>query len=119
MNQIETIIQELYANDSNKLRQICYKEMARFGGISQMEYDNFYSRAGWELSRVEKRYEKTEFEPSGGKTAMDYIYGVIRRSVWKEVTDKNRFKRQLIIESEEQDENGDIKKPGNIYLTFQ
>lgn len=109
MNQIESIIQELYANNQSKLHQLCNKEMSKFGGISQMEYDNFYSRVGLELSLVKKKYEKMEFVATDGKTAMDYICGVIKRSVWKEMSDKNRLKRQLIIEKKVIDENGNIE----------
>ena len=35
-NQIESAIQGLYANNQFKLKQICNKEMARFGGLSNM-----------------------------------------------------------------------------------
>lgn len=41
---------------------------------------------------------------------MEYAYGVIRLSVWKEMTDKNRAKRQIIIVEDTEDENGNIVK---------
>ena len=108
--QIESIIEELYSDNQSKLRQICNKEMSKFGGISQMEYDNFYSRIGLELSIIRKRFEKEDFIISEGKTVKDYIYGAIKNSVWKEMTTKNRKKRQVVIETEEEDENGNLIK---------
>lgn len=103
MNQIETAIEELYANNQSKLRQICNKEMCKFGGLSQKDFDDFYSRAGYELNLAKEAYD-----PSMGKTFFDYACGVIRLSVWKEMTDRNRGKRQLIVEKEEEDDNGNI-----------
>ena len=105
MDRIEMTIQELYKNNQYKLRQMCNKEMARFGGISQKDYDDFYSRAGYEISRARKRYDSSK-----GKSFIEYISGVIKKAVWKEMTDKNRNKRQLIMEKEEKDVNGNILK---------
>lgn len=105
MDQIKITIQELYGNNQSKLRQMCNKEMARFGGISQKDYDDFYSRAGYEISRATKKYDS-----SRGKSFIEYISGVIKNAVWKEMTDKNRNKRQVIVEKEERDVDGNILK---------
>ena len=43
-NQIKIAIEELYANNQSKLKQICNKEMMRFGGISQKDYDVLFGR---------------------------------------------------------------------------
>lgn len=101
--QIDSGIEELYVNSQWKLKQICNKEMSKFGGISQKDYDDFYSRAGYELSLAKKSYD-----PSKGKTFMEYAYGVIKLSIWKEMTDRNRAKRQITIQKEEEDECGNI-----------
>ncbi len=37
VSQMESAIEELYANDESRLRQMCHKERARFGGISQKD----------------------------------------------------------------------------------
>lgn len=103
MNRIETVIEELYANNQSKLRQICNREMSKFGGLTQKDFDDFYSRAGYELNLAKEAYV-----PSKGKSFLDYACGVIKRSVWKEMTDRNRGKRQLIVEREDKDENGNI-----------
>ena len=49
MNQIEAVLEELYTDDQRKLKQICNKEMYKFGGLSPKDYDDFYSRSGYPL----------------------------------------------------------------------
>lgn len=106
-NQIESAIQDLYANNQYKLKQICNKEMARFGGLSHKDYDGFYSRAGLEISIAKKN---NTYNPLKGKTPLEFFIGVIKRSIWKEMTDRNRGKRQNFIETKEEDKNGNIIK---------
>jgi len=110
--EIQNAIQDLYANNGKKLHQICDKEIFKFGGISQMDLDDFYSRVGWEISLVVEKYENgsLKYDPSCGKTFMEYLSGVIRQAIWKELTKKNRKKRCNVTEIEECDENGNIKK---------
>lgn len=95
MNQIEAVIEELYANNESKLHQLCQKEMKKFGGIYQKDYDDFYSRAGYEIALARKNYN-----PLKGN-GMEYIAGIIRFSILKEMRDRNRRKRQIIVEMEE------------------
>lgn len=104
-NQIKIAIEELYANNQSKLKQICNKEMMRFGGISQKDYDCFYSRAGLEISVA---MEHKLYDPTRGKTPLEFFTSIIRRSIWKEMTDRNRGKRQNFVEIEETDEEGNI-----------
>lgn len=106
-NQIESAIEDLYANNQYKLKHICNKEMTRFGGISPKDYDEFYSRAGLEISVAKKN---NTYNPSKGKTPLEFFTGVIKWSIWKEMTDRNRGKRQSFIESEETDEYGNVVK---------
>lgn len=103
MNQVEETIQWLFANDSKEMKKICNKEMLEFGGISNMDYDDFYSRVGWDVALA-----RESFDPTRGKTFKDYIYGVIKLSVWKEMKHRNRGKRQVIIEKEIVDKEGNI-----------
>lgn len=114
-NQIESAIEELYANNQSKLKQICNKEMIRFGGISQKDYDCFYSRAGLEISVAIKH---KLFDPSKGKTPLEYFTSIIKRSIWKEMTDRNRGKRQNFIEIEEVDGDGNITKKKQFIPTI-
>lgn len=104
--EIESTIEDFYTNNQSKLKKICNKEMLKFGGLSQKDYDCFYSRAGYELSIAREAYD-----PSKGKSFMDYAIGVIKLSVRKEMTYRNREKRQVVVKKEETNENGKtIKK---------
>ena len=107
MNQVEETIQWLFANDAKEMKKICNKEMMQFGGISEMDYDDFYSQVGWDVSKAKKRFEKN-YDSSKEKTFKDYIYGVIKLAVWKQMTKRNRGKRQVIIKREIVDNNGNV-----------
>lgn len=106
-NQIESAIKDLYANNQYKLKQICNKEMMKFGGLSPKDYDGFYSRAGLEISIARRN---NIYNPAKGKTPLEFFIGVIKWAVWKEMTDRNRGKRQNFIETEEKDKDGNVIK---------
>ena len=95
MNQIDETIEWLYANDAKEMKQICNKEMNKFGGIYEMDYHDFYSQVGWDISKA-----RESFDPNKGKSFKDYIYGVIKFSVCKEMNHRNREKRQLVLKKE-------------------
>lgn len=114
-NQIKSAIEELYKNNQFKLKQICNKEMMRFGGISQKDYDCFYSRAGLEISVA---MEHKLYDPTRGKTPLEFFTSIIRRSIWKEMTDRNRGKRQNFVEIEEIDKEGRIIKKKQFIPTI-
>lgn len=101
MNQIEETIQWLFKDDAKEMKRICNKYMKKFGGISEMDYDDFYSQVGWDVSIASKNYK-----PTNDKTFKEFIYGVIKLSVCKQMTHRNRGKRQLIIKKEIVDEVG-------------
>lgn len=107
MEQIKKVIEELYSNNQNKLKHMCDKEISKFGGISQKDADDFYSRVGYEIALAIKR---EKFDSSARKSFMNYVSGIVKYSVWKEMTARNRMKRQTVIEKEEKDENGNIIK---------
>ncbi len=108
-NTMEETIQELYSDNGKKLRKMCHREMDKFGGIWQKDYDDFYSRAGLEICVAKDRYD-----PTRGRTFMEYISGVIRNSVRKEMTDHNRKKRRTVIVKEG---SADGRLPGkNEYI---
>lgn len=110
MSQVEEIINELFANDARELHKLCNKEIIKFGGISNMDYDDFYSRVGWDISLA-----KNKFDLSKNKSFKEYIHGVIKLSIWKEMKHRNREKRQIIKETEEVDVNGNIQKK-KVYI---
>ncbi|MCI8661512.1 MAG: hypothetical protein HFG54_14925 [Lachnospiraceae bacterium] len=110
-SEIELALEVLYSNNQSKLRQMCNKAMLKFGGILQEDYDDFYSRAGYELNLAREKYD-----PSTGSSPMEYFYGVIKKAVWKEMSYRNRAKRRAVIEKEEEDEYGNrIKKKEYIH----
>ena len=100
--QITEVISDLYANNGKKLRGLCQKEMSKFGGIYQMDYDDFYSKAGYEITLARDTYD-----PKKDKSFSEYVTAVIRNAVHKEVTYRNRKKRKTSIEVEETGENGE------------
>ena len=101
MNEVEETIQWLFANEAKEMRKICNKYMVKFGGISEMDYDDFYSQVGWDVSIASKNYN-----PTDDKSFKEFVYGVIKLSVCKQMTHRNRGKRQLIIEKEIVDKFG-------------
>ena len=101
MNEVEETIEWLFANEAKEMRKICNKYMVKFGGISEMDHDDFYSQVGWDVSVAIKNYQ-----PNSEKSFKEFIYGVIKLSVCKQMTHRNRGKRQLIVEKEIVDEFG-------------
>ena len=101
MNEVEETIEWLFANEAKEMRKICNKYMVKFGGISEMDYDDFYSQVDWDVSVAIKNYQT-----NSEKSFKEFIYGVIKLSVCKQMTHRNRGKRQLIIEKEIIDETG-------------
>ena len=101
MNEVEETIEWLFANEAKEMKKICNKYMVKFGGISEMDYDDFYSQVGWDVSIASKNYR-----PTNDKSFKEFIYGVIKLSVCKQMTHRNRGKRQLIVEKEIVDEFG-------------
>lgn len=101
MNKVEEIIQWLFEDEAKEMKKICNKYMVKFGGISKMDYDDFYSQVGWDVSVAIKNYK-----PNLDKSFKEFIYGVIKLSVCKQMTHRNRGKRQLIVEKEIVDEDG-------------
>lgn len=101
MNKVEEIIQWLFEDEAKEMKKICNKYMVKFGGISKMDYDDFYSQVGWDVSVAIKNYK-----PNLDKSFKEFIYGVIKLSVCKQMTHRNRGKRQLIVEKEIIDDAG-------------
>ena len=102
MNEVEETIEWLFKDEAKEMKKICNKYMVKFGGIYEMDYDDFYSQVGWDVSVAINNYK-----PNSEKTFKEFIYGVIKLSVCKQMTHRNRGKRQLIVEKEIVDEFGD------------
>jgi hypothetical protein len=111
LKQIDVVINSLYENNANKLEKECRKVMSKFGGIYQMDYDNFYSKVGLELSIARIKYANElvkNNKPFNESDFRSYLSGIIYFAVCKEMTKRNRKKRMIIIEVKEIDEDENI-----------
>lgn len=82
------ILEEYCANEMKKLKQICYPLLIKIGGISEKDYDDFYSIALDALADSVLRYDKTK------KCQFStFLIGNIRRKFNTEIRDRNRAKR--------------------------
>lgn len=85
---MEMILEEYCANEMKKLKQICYPLLIKIGGISEKDYDDFYSIALDALADSVLRYDenkKCQFST--------FLIGNIRRKFNTEIRDRNRAKR--------------------------
>lgn len=82
------ILEEYCANEMKKLKQICYPLLIKIGGISEKDYDDFYSIALDALADSALRYDETK------KCQFNtFLIGNIRRKFNTEIRDRNRAKR--------------------------
>ena len=82
------ILEEYCANEMKKLKQICYPLLIKIGGISEKDYDDFYSIALDALADSVLRYDETK------KCQFStFLIGNIRRKFNTEIRDRNRAKR--------------------------
>lgn len=105
MNQFDIVVETLFADEQKEFRKICDKEIIKYGGVSQKDYDDFYSRAGYEIALAKDLYD-----PSKRGSLLNYITKVIQRAVRKEMTDRNRKKRKLVMERTEKNKAGHLVK---------
>ena len=54
----QQILDEYAANDMAKLRKISYPIFIKFGGISEQDYDDFYSKANEELWKATENFDE-------------------------------------------------------------
>lgn len=84
----EAILEEYYGQNAGKLRHIVDGILKRFGGIAQMDLDDFYSLANEVFADVLTRYD--------GKQSFDgFLYSCLQNKICSEVTRRNRKKRGL------------------------
>lgn len=89
---MEKITYEYYKDGAKKLHKIVDSILKRFGGISQKDYDDFYSLANEWFYLTGKEYEKdksTDFQC--------ILYSCLKRKILTEITRRNRLKRQQIL----------------------
>lgn len=87
---MEQILQSYYANNGRKLHAVVDKILKKFGGISQKDYDDFYSIANNILADISVKgdYDETKGDFGG------YFYTKLYRDIQDEVTARNRQKRR-------------------------
>lgn len=85
---MEMILEEYCCNEMKKLKQVCYPILIKVGGISEKDYDDFYSIALDALADSVLRYDKTK-----NCQFNTFLIGNIKRKFNTEIRDRNRNKR--------------------------
>lgn len=85
---MEMILEEYCANEMKRLKKICYPILIQIGGISEKDYDDFYSIALDALSDSALRYDKSK-----NCQFKTFLIGNIKRKFSTEIRDRNRNKR--------------------------
>ena len=84
---MEKILNEYYEDNAKKLRGKVDRILKNFGGLSDKDYDDFYSLANEVFVDVMKRYD--------GVQAFDgLLYVSLENKIKTEITRRNRQKRQ-------------------------
>lgn len=87
--QKQKILEEYASNNMAKLRKISYPLFVKFGGLSEKDHDDFYSKANEEL------WKATEaFDDSNGVPFDNFLKGCLARKFKTEMTGLNREKRK-------------------------
>ncbi len=95
MTEIEKqkILEEYCSNDMRKLKQLCYPKIKGIGGISEMDYDDFYSIA---LDVIRDTIQK--YDESKGCKFRTLLEGNIQNKFNSEIRNRNRKKRMSPFE---------------------
>lgn len=75
MEDIQKVLDDLYADNAKKLHQMCHKKMKRYGGISQKDYDDFYSIANYVCADIEVN---NKYDLSKGSFE-SFLYGCLEK----------------------------------------
>lgn len=82
----DLLLKKYYENNAENLRKIVDKILFKFGGITQKDFDDFYSLANEVFVDVLRRYDgKQGFEA--------FLYSCLANKVKTEITRRNRKKR--------------------------
>lgn len=83
-----TYLEEYCDNEMKKLKQLCYPILVKIGGLSEKDYDDFYSIALDALTDSVIR-----FNDSKNCQFKTFLIGNIKRKFITEIRDRNRYKR--------------------------
>lgn len=109
--QKQEIYKEYSANDMKKLRQIIYKTFSMFGGLYQMDFDDFLSRANLELWHIVESFDDTMGVPFEA-----YLRKRIPLKIMQEKTYGGRDRRTQYLRGK----NGEkIKDESGRYIELQ
>lgn len=87
MKTMEFTVNAYYENNAKKLRRMADRILQSFGGISDMDYHDFYSIANEVFVDVMKRYD--------GQQSFDgFLYSCLLKKFQSEITSRNRWKRR-------------------------
>ena len=85
--EMESVILEYYDKNGRRLRKIVNNILARFGGISQKDYDDFYSLANEVFVEAMRKYDDScKFDT--------YLFSCLTNQIKTEMTRRNRRKRR-------------------------
>lgn len=84
---MEEILNRYYENGARRLHRMVDNILSKFGGISNKDYDDFYSIANEVFTDVIRRYDNTQ--PFDG-----FLYSCLSNKIKTEITARNRYKRQ-------------------------
>lgn len=85
---MEQILNLYYGNNARKLREIADKILCKFGGLSDKDYQDFYSLANEVFIDVMKRYD-------GKQSFGGFLYSCLNNKFKSEMTRLNRQKRKV------------------------
>ncbi|MBO5524235.1 MAG: hypothetical protein J5986_11275 [Roseburia sp.] len=85
--ETERFLADYYENDAEKLRGMVDRILLRFGGISEMDRDDFYSVANEVMAQIYVSFDASR-SPDG------YVYSCLLKRMKTEMTRRNREKRR-------------------------
>ncbi len=83
---MEEILEAYYADNAKKLRAVVNSILSGFGGISDKDYDDFYSIANEVFVHIMRKYD-------GEQNFDGYLYACLQNKLKTEMTARNRKKR--------------------------
>lgn len=87
--QKQQILEEYASNNMAKLRKISYPLFIKFGGISEQDHDDFYSKANEELWKATENFDETKGVPFEA-----YLVFCLNNKFETIMTRRNREKRK-------------------------
>lgn len=84
---MEQILNSYYENNARKLHKVVDAILSKFGGITDKDYQDFYSLANEVFTDVLKKYDKSQ-------SFDGFLYSCLSNKIKSEITARNRIKRR-------------------------